>query len=56
LNFFNLLVQLSNTQNQFVRFAPQPFRPTLPYVCTEEGPIPVFPEVDFIEEVVKCSS
>jgi hypothetical protein len=31
LNFFNLLVQLSNTQNQFVRFAPQPFRPTLPY-------------------------
>ena len=31
LNFFKLLVQLSFTKNQFVHFAPQPFRPTLPY-------------------------
>jgi hypothetical protein len=37
LNFFNLLVQLSNTQNQFVRFAPQPFRPTLPYLLFFAG-------------------
>jgi hypothetical protein len=31
LNFFKLLVQLRYTRNQIVHFAPQPFRPTLPY-------------------------
>jgi hypothetical protein len=31
LNFFKFLVQLSFTKNQFLHFAPQPFRPTLPY-------------------------
>ncbi len=36
LHFFKLLVQLSCIQNQFVRFAPQPFRPTLPYYCSGE--------------------
>jgi hypothetical protein len=36
LNFFKLLVQLSFTKNQFVHFAPQPFRPTLPILKQRE--------------------
>ena len=31
-------------------------KPPIPrYVCKEEGPIPVLPEVDFIEEVVSIT-